>query len=73
MIREAPPDCAIGIVLIEHLWARDLKRSIREAGGVPLAEGFLSEQAIAEITQELEEMVRNLDQIEREESAVATD
>jgi hypothetical protein len=69
LIRKAPPEVAIGLLLIEHVWARDLKRAIRDAGGVPLAEGFLSAEALAEIGVELEAMVHILDELEHEEEA----
>src|SRR3712207_4005385 len=36
------PGSSAGFVLIEHVWARDLKRAIRDAGGFPLGEGFLT-------------------------------
>jgi hypothetical protein len=51
------------------VWAKGLKKAIREAGGTPAAEGFLSEEALAEIGVELEETVRILDELEREEAA----
>ena len=41
------------VVLLEHLWARNLRRVIREAGGVPIGEGFLTPQALAEVAAEL--------------------
>jgi hypothetical protein len=69
VIRKAPPDMAIGFLLIEHVWARDFKQAIREAGGIPIAEGFLSEAALAEIGAEIEETVRIFDELEREEGA----
>ena len=47
------PGVAVGVLLIEHVWARGLKRAIRDAGGVPLAEGFLTPEAMAEVLVEL--------------------
>jgi hypothetical protein len=67
ILRTAPPDIAIGLLLIEHVWARDLKRSIRESGGMPLVEGFLSTEVIADIAAELEQRARLLDELEQEE------
>ena len=64
LVSATPPDVAIGIVLIEHVWARDFKKAIREAGGLPLAEGFLSQEALAEITGELAAIVSILEEIE---------
>ena len=34
------PSSSAGFLLIEHVWARDLKRAIRETGGFPFGEGF---------------------------------
>src|SRR4051812_27894179 len=47
------PGQAAAVLIIEHIWARDLKRVIRENGGVPLAEGFLTPELIAEVAAEL--------------------
>jgi len=71
LLRAVPPDVAIGLVLLEHVWARDLKRAIREAGAVPLAEGFLSPEVLADIKVEVAEVARLLDELEREEAAAA--
>lgn len=67
LLREAPPEVAMGLVLIEHVWARDLKRAIREAGGIPLAEGFLSPEVLAEIAVELAATVEVMEELEREQ------
>lgn len=69
IVRDAPPDAAIGMLLIEHVWARDFTRAMREAGAQPLAEGFLSAEALAEITVELEQITRILDELEAEDQA----
>lgn len=42
-----------GLMLIEHVWARELKDAIRDAGGVPIAEGFLTPEAVALVGAEL--------------------
>src|SRR5215216_8137078 len=39
------PGSSAGFLLIEHVWARDLKRAIRETGGFPLGESFLTPEA----------------------------
>lgn len=36
------PGSSPGFLLIEHVWACELKRAIRETGGFPLGEGFLT-------------------------------
>ena len=47
------PGSSAGFLLIEHVWARDLKGAIRDAGGLPLGEGFLTPEALAEVAIEL--------------------
>jgi hypothetical protein len=48
-----PPGHAGAFLLVEHVWARDLKAAIGEAGGVPLGEGFLAEEVLAAVAAEL--------------------
>jgi hypothetical protein len=70
LVAKAHPDEAIAVLLLEHLWARDFKRALADAGGIPLGEGFLSEDALEQIAAELEETVKVLDDLEREEASV---
>jgi len=53
----------------EHVWASDLKRAVRDAGGVPIAEGFLTPEAIAEVAAELVAVATAIDE---EQTAVVT-
>ena len=62
------PGNSAGFVLIEHVWARDLKRAIRDAGGFPLGEGFLTPEAIAAVAVELVAMSEALAELEVEEA-----
>jgi uncharacterized membrane protein len=62
------PGNSAGFLLIEHVWARDLKGAIREAGGFPLGEGFLTPEALAEVAIELVAMSEALEELEAEES-----
>jgi hypothetical protein len=57
------PGVAVGVLLIEHVWARGLKRAIRDAGGVPLAEGFLTPEAMAEVLVELVAMSAAIEEV----------
>jgi hypothetical protein len=66
MLSKAPPDVAIGLLLIEHVWARDFKNAIRAAHGTPLFEGFLSAELLAVAQDELEETVRIFEELEAE-------
>src|SRR5215208_1504459 len=62
------PGDSAGFLLIEHVWARDLKRAIREAGGFPLGEGFLTPEALAEVATELVAMSGAIEELETEEA-----
>jgi hypothetical protein len=62
------PGSSAGFVLIEHVWARELKRAIRDAGGFPLGEGFLTPEALTEVASELLAMSEALEELETEEA-----
>ncbi|MFJ9037222.1 DUF1269 domain-containing protein [Streptomyces sp. NPDC102406] len=55
------PGTSAGFVLLEHVWARTLRRVIREAGGVPVAEGFLTPEALGPVAAQIAETVRALE------------
>ena len=44
---------AAGLVLIEHIWPRDLRRAFRDAGGRMLGEGFLTPETIRTVEPKL--------------------
>jgi uncharacterized membrane protein len=62
------PGSSAGFLLVEHVWARDLKRAIRQTGGFPLGEGFLTPEAVAEVAAELAALVEIYDELEAEEA-----
>jgi uncharacterized membrane protein len=62
------PGTSAGFVLIEHVWARELKRAIRDAGGFPLGEGFLTPETRAEVATDLIAMSEALKELEAEEA-----
>ena len=64
------PGNSAGFLLIEHVWARDLKRAVRDAGGFPLGEGFLTPEAIAGVAIELVAVSATLDELESEEAGI---
>jgi uncharacterized membrane protein len=72
MAASLDPGSSAGILLIEHVWARDLKRAIRDAGGVPVGEGFLTPEAVASVAGELAAMAEALDEVEAEAAGGAT-
>jgi hypothetical protein len=62
------PGSSAGFLLIEHVWARDLKRAIRDAGGFPLGEGFLTPETLSAVATELLAMSEALEELETEEA-----
>lgn len=62
------PGSSAGFLLVEHVWARDLKGAIRDAGGFPLGEGFLTPEAIAGVAAELVAMSEAIEELETEEA-----
>jgi uncharacterized membrane protein len=60
------PGNSAGFMLIEHVWARDLKRAIRDAGGVPIGEGFLTPETIALVGGELAAMAEAIEEVKAE-------
>jgi uncharacterized membrane protein len=62
------PGSSAGFLLVEHVWARDLKAAIRDAGGFPLGEGFLTPEALAAVGTELVAMSEALEELEAEEA-----
>jgi uncharacterized membrane protein len=63
------PGSAAAFLLIEHVWARDLKRAIRDTGGVPLGEGFLTPEVIGAVAPELAAMAEALDEVQAEQAS----
>ena len=47
------PGEAAGLLLIEHVWARDLRKVFRAAGGRIIGEGFLTPEAIRSVEPQL--------------------
>jgi hypothetical protein len=60
------PGGSAGLLLIEHVWARDLRRAFRDAGGRMLGEGFLTPETIAAVEPELAAISAAIEEIERE-------
>ena len=56
------PGGAAGLMLIEHVWARDLKRAVRDAGGRMLSQDFLTPETVAEAEPELAAMSAAIEQ-----------
>jgi uncharacterized membrane protein len=50
------PGGSAGLVLIEHVWARGLRKAVRDAGGRVLGDGFLTPETIATVEPKLAAM-----------------
>lgn len=51
------PGTAVGMLLFEHVWAAKLKHAIRSTGGVPIAQGFLTREALFMVGKEVQAIV----------------
>jgi hypothetical protein len=53
VIDQLEPGKAVGILMFEHTWAIPLRDAIRRTGGVPLAQGFLTQESLVMVGEEL--------------------
>ncbi|HKP22110.1 MAG TPA: hypothetical protein VJT68_11360 [Thermoleophilaceae bacterium] len=60
------PGESAGILLIEHVWARDLRKAFRGVGGRILGEGFLTPETIRAVEPELAAISDAIAEMERE-------
>jgi uncharacterized membrane protein len=51
------------VLLVEHRWAQDLKGAVRNAGGVPIVQGFLTPEALFMVGAEMRAIVQAEDTI----------
>ena len=51
--RDLVPDSGAALFLIEHRWATGLRDALRDAGGTPLLQGFLTLEGLALVGAEL--------------------
>ena len=68
MAASLKPGDSAGFLLVEHVWARDLKSAIRDAGGFPLGDGFLTPEALAAVGTELVAISEAIEELETEEA-----
>ena len=61
-----PAGHSAGLLLVEHVWARRFKNAVRDAGGVPLGEGFLTPEVVATVGAELVAMSEEIEELEGE-------
>jgi uncharacterized membrane protein len=53
LVANLEPGKAFGVLMFEHTWAIPLRDAIRRAGGIPLAQGFLTQEALLMVGEEL--------------------
>ncbi len=58
-----PPGSSALLLLIEHLWALDLKGAVRNAKGVPIIQGFLTPEALFMVGEEVRAVMQAEDTI----------
>ena len=51
---ELPAGTSALMLLIEHQWALELKGAVRNAGGIPIVQGFLTPEALFMVGEELQ-------------------
>jgi uncharacterized membrane protein len=66
------PGDSAGFLLVEHVWARDLKSAVRDAGGFPLGDGFLTPEALAAVGTQLVAISEAIEELETEEAGAGT-
>ena len=49
------PDCAAGVLVIEHVWARNVKQAIADAGGFLVDDGRIHPEKIEAAMAELQQ------------------
>jgi uncharacterized membrane protein len=68
MAASLEPGDSAGFLLVEHVWARDLKSAVRDAGGFPLGDGFLTPEALAAVGTEFLAISEAIEELETEEA-----
>jgi hypothetical protein len=53
VVETLPPGKAFGVLMFEHTWAIPLRAAIRRAGGIPLAQGFMTPESLVMVGEEL--------------------
>jgi hypothetical protein len=64
VIKNLQPGKAFGVLMFEHSWAIPLAAAVRRAGGVPLAQGFVTPEALVMVGEELNAIVEAAQAIE---------
>lgn len=57
VVEDLPTDTAVALMLIEHVWAKNLKKGLLEDGGTVLANGFIRPESFVEFGALLRDVV----------------
>lgn len=57
IVEGMPAGKAFGVLMFEHTWAIPLRDAIRRAGGTPLAQGFITPEALMMVGEEMRAIV----------------
>ena len=68
LVTDLPPGKAVALFLLEHVWAADIKAAVREAGGYPLMQGYLTPETVLLVGRELEATAKAEEAIEMAEA-----
>jgi uncharacterized membrane protein len=68
LVNDLPPGKAVGLFLMEHVWATDFKVAMREAGGRPLMQGYLTQESLLLVGREVEAAAQAEEAIEMAEA-----
>lgn len=63
-VENLQPGKAFGVLMFEHTWAIPLAAAIRRAGGVPLAQGFVTPESLVMVGEELQAIAEAANAIE---------
>lgn len=55
---DIPEGTAALVIIIEHLWAKELKQALSDAGGVLVSQGMITPELLVLVGEELAEAVR---------------
>lgn len=63
-VEDLQPGTAFAVLMFEHTWAIPFTQAIRNAGGVPLAQGFVTPESLMMVGEELNAITDAIDTIE---------
>jgi hypothetical protein len=64
LVTDLPPGKAVALFLIEHVWATTFKVAVRNAGGHPLMQGYLTPESLLLVGREVEAVAQAEEAIE---------